>query len=778
MRWNHRPTSVESAGNGAVFPYVLKSEEYQYPLVASGSAQPAPWKYTKTEYLNAAGNTTSPSYDGYGNPHRIRVTVSNGSGGDTHVVETQNLYSNDTANWILGRLLTARVTHTRSAYSGSANTAPTSLTRVSSFTYEATGSLASETSEPATYLDPISESSVTNPNGTGLWLKKTYLRDGRGNIQSETVTGADLAGARQTTTIYDAAGQLPTTVTNALLHSEQQVWDPRFGAKLSVTGPNGLTTQWQLDSFGRVEAEFAPRTSVWTASNLYWCALSAYCTDSRAVYVLRSSASDGSLSVTEYDRLGREVRGRKVLLYGREAYQDRYFDPLGREFLVTSPYFAGDPPCYTFRRHDVLGRVTYQWTAAKQTQSEADCSNNVLRLYDDQTNPSGGQHTTYQYDEVAAGGAGIITTVSTTQSDAAARTVTKQTNVMGRLRFVRDVLGGTVYATEYDYDPVGNTTWIKDAAGNQTAIGYDVRGFKTAMSDPDMGAWSYVHDALGQLTLQTDAKGQQTVLDYDELGRMKSRVEKTNSTTVESTTNWYYDEVTVGGAKAIGKLTRVVVAANGYAGPTGYQEQYVYDATYGELIDTKRRIDDRWFWITQSYDGQGRLDVLKYPNYGAGDTESAPGPDGSRLKVKHHYNSVGYLSSVSDVASGTVYWTAVSNDAGGAILREELGQRPEHDPYRRPGEWQPDRAHDGCGRRRHGAEPRVRMGPCRQPEGAARPAGQQEGGIRLRRALSPDRGSAVFDGRRQHRRDHRQLHLRRDRQSHQQGRGHRGAHLR
>ena len=68
-----------------------------------------------------------------------------------------------------------------------------------------------------------------------------------------------------------------------------------------------------------------------------------------------------------------------------------------------------------------------------------------------------------------------------------------------------------------------------------------------------------------------------------------------------------------------------------------------------------------------------RLDILKYPNSVSGSTASSAGADSERLRVKHNYNATGYLTSVSDAASSTVYWTAVSNSAGGAILREDLG---------------------------------------------------------------------------------------------------------
>lgn len=656
--------------NGAVFPYVLKSEEYQYPLVTTaGAGQPAPWKYTKTEYLDAAGTSGSASYDAFGNPYRIKVTVNNGAGGDAHTTDTQNYYVNDAANWILGRLQTAKVTHSRATYAGSSNSAPVSLSRVSSFTYDATkGTLTTETTEPASYTDPASGSPVSNPNGIALWTTKTYGYDSTGNRTSELVTAAVLSPvSRTTSTTYDVAGQLPVSVTNALSHSEQQSWDPRFGVQLTLTGPNSLTTQWQYDTFGRKTFEIAPRATVQSSTEYAWCALSILCTDSRAVYAIRKSSTDGGSSVTEYDRLGREIRGRTMLLDGREAYQDRYFDPLGREYLVSSPYFAGSGRCYTFRRFDVLGRVVSQWAAAKETECAA------APWEHDGATPSGGQASSFQYDEVASGGAGLITTVSTSYTDATARVVTKQTNVMGRLRFLKDVLGGTSYATEYDYDPVGNTSWVKDNAGNQTSIGFDSRGFKLSMADPDMGSWTYGYDSLGQLTSQTDAKGQITTLGYDALGRMTSRVEKTNASTTESSTAWTYDDLSVGGPKAKGKLTKVVVAAGGSAGTTGYEEQYVYDSTYGDLVDTKRRIENEWFWQSQTYDSLGRLDLLKYPNSVTASTSSSAGADSERLQVKHNYNAYGYLSSVSDPGSSTVYWKALSNSAGGAILREDLG---------------------------------------------------------------------------------------------------------
>ena len=56
----------------------------------------------------------------------------------------------------------------------------------------------------------------------------------------------------------------------------------------------------------------------------------------------------------------------------------------------------------------------------------------------------------------------------------------------------------------------------------------------------------------------------------------------------------------------------MVVDAGGYAGATGYEEQYVYDGTYGELTDAKRRIENEWFWVSQTYEVTARYLDARY----------------------------------------------------------------------------------------------------------------------------------------------------------------------
>ena len=114
-------------GGKTVFPYTSRSVAKTYEVDDGRRIGPV------------ATVTTSSTYDGYGNPTAMTVTTA-GAGG-RFVKTTANTYTNDTANWHLGRLTCARVT---SQAPGRAT-----RTRVSGFAYDAaTGLLTKEVIEP------------------------------------------------------------------------------------------------------------------------------------------------------------------------------------------------------------------------------------------------------------------------------------------------------------------------------------------------------------------------------------------------------------------------------------------------------------------------------------------------------------------------------------------------------------------------------------------------------------------------------------------------------
>ena len=83
--------------------------------------------------------------------------------------------------------------------------AQTSVTRSSSFAYDATSGLLTQ--------------EVVEPGNSALRLQSDTAYDAFGNKTSITVSGADIA-TRTSSNTYDARGQFAATSTNALGHSE------------------------------------------------------------------------------------------------------------------------------------------------------------------------------------------------------------------------------------------------------------------------------------------------------------------------------------------------------------------------------------------------------------------------------------------------------------------------------------------------------------------------------------------------------------------------------
>ena len=237
--------------------------------------------------------TSANQYDDYGNPTRITVTTEDAAS-NTYITTTENSYNNNLANWHLGRLTRAQVTQQQNGVA-----APT---RTSTFTYNSTtGLLQSETIEP----------------GTNFWLTKQYQHDTYGNRTSVTTTGYGVA-ARTSNTHYDSRGVHPISSSNALGHTETYEHNDPWGNRTQLTGPNGLSTAWLYDGFGRLYRE--TRADGTHSSTAYaWCNDSCpELEDGRQLSYKKTSKSTGSAGAISYfDAVNR------VLLVEREGFRGR-----------------------------------------------------------------------------------------------------------------------------------------------------------------------------------------------------------------------------------------------------------------------------------------------------------------------------------------------------------------------------------------------------------------------------------------------------------------------
>lgn len=77
-------------------------------------------------------------------------------------------------------------------------------------------------------------------------------------------------------TVTLVPGAFALTASNAEGHSEGRLYDPRFGAAMRLTGPNGPSTTWTLDDFGRKARE---TQSKGTCAVTAWCFVAGQCID-------------------------------------------------------------------------------------------------------------------------------------------------------------------------------------------------------------------------------------------------------------------------------------------------------------------------------------------------------------------------------------------------------------------------------------------------------------------------------------------------------------------
>lgn len=593
-----KQTTTTAGGASYHFPYVRMNTESTYAL--NGGAE-----------TSTVTTTQQYSPDGLGNLITLTTTTDNGYGTTAHTKVTVNLYEQENpADWIIGRLTKATVTHQQ--------TGKPDKVRSSSFSYyPASGQIWTETVEP----------------GDANQLVTTYTYDPFGNVVRKSLSGSGL-GNRYSTTEYDVRGRFATKLTNALGHSETKQYDKRFGPVTRHTGPNGLSTYAYYDDFARKYLEIS-QNNVFIDTTYEWCNANATGVNSR--YCVTTQGSDGSYKKVYFDQLDRAVRtetrglgdGGSVMVRTDKQF-NLHTGQLDRESI---PYYAGDFVHWVEYQYDVLDRPI----SVKQPELLAPA--------------------TMQYQG--------LTTVNT---DPLGHATTSINNALGKTARTIDALGNI---TELDYDPVGNLIETRVSANNSntaqdaaatatvvTTLEYDKFGNKISMNDPDMGIWRYEYNAAGELTKQTDAGSKFIRMDYDDLGRMVRRFDNTSGTTPTHT--WTYDNAP---GKGIGKLARVT-------GPQGYQKTVTYN-NRGQVASLAETLPDTTagsggtsqYKVLKSYDDLGRLSLVRYPD-----------ADPARpVQVRHHYNGNGILVRLTDPRTNQAYWQADWANAQGKITRQTLG---------------------------------------------------------------------------------------------------------
>lgn len=577
------------------FPYVSQSINDAYEVEVGGPRDGA-WTVRKTSTVNAI--------DSYGNPTTVTVAATDQDTSspwylESYQLQTVNTITNDATNWCLGLPSQTAVTSTLPD-----STAQTRTVSYASLDY---------------VLCRIGQE-VVEPASSTLKVTTTYGFDGCGNVNSVSVVGKKPDGtnmaSRQTQFNFGAPCLLPESVTNALGETSNTIYNYDFGLPDTQIDANLLSVSYQYDNFGRPTVMTRPDGT----STLSSYALCSGSCDSRVKLTAQIDERNTALGVIRsskryFDLLDRQIYSYEQTLTGGYLVSTTYFNALGQISKQYQPVFDGTSwGGYTEYQRDLINRAT-----RIQVRDYAGVLN---------------RETVVSYE-----GRKILVT------DPKGSTTQRYIDVRGMLRRLTDPTpGGT---TNYAFDHFGNLKSVTDPASNITSAAYNIRGFRTSTSDPDLGNWTYSLDSLGELVSQTDAKSQVTTVIYDPLGRPTSRIE----VGISSSWNWG----TSSAAKNIGKLSSI-------SDTGGYSESYSYDSL-GRPSNTTITSDTSYA-IDVGYDtSTGLPDSLTYP----------VSTSGYRFKTKFEY-SYGILKKISDYNSpSTVYWQLNAHDERGHPIDEQLG---------------------------------------------------------------------------------------------------------
>jgi YD repeat-containing protein len=219
---------------------------------------------------------------------------------------------------------------------------------------------------------------------------------------------------------------------------------------------------------------------------------------------------------------------------------------------------------------------------------------------------------------------------------------------------VNDSMGGSSY---YEYNAFDQLTKTTDPSGHVTTVGYNNRGDRLSVNDPDLGITSFTqYTVFGEVQQQVDAKGQTVTFGYDQLGRLRTRSEPDFSN--QDTVFAFYNTQ---------DFRHGLPQSQTAPAASGFVREFIPDALRRPYQE-RTRIDGTDYWTESTYHTSGpalgKLNRITYPS---------SQPSNFRVKIDHLYDDVGLLWKVKDGDSATVFHQRNLSDALFRELNATLG---------------------------------------------------------------------------------------------------------
>ncbi|WP_228447325.1 polymorphic toxin-type HINT domain-containing protein [Streptomyces paludis] len=497
--------------------------------------------------------------DTYGLPTQLEMSVVKPNGtGETrsNQVCVRTTYLHNTSAWIIGKARETRSTATPCSAFDTADPETQLLSSVrTSYDDQAWGTA------PTKGL----ETTLAEINGTGsahsVTTTSSYDDLGRLRKVSEPLSGTS-------ETVFTPVGGGPVTAVktiNAMGHTSTTTYDPGRALPLTVTDTNGRVTRTEYDALGRVVRGWSPSRAGSKNADVeiaYQPAVATNKVTTPAAVTVKSLEDDGGYShqVTIYDGLMRQVQTQSEAHGAGRIISDTKYDDHGLVREQTSGYLAkGGPETKLFARKS-------ESLVPSKVKTRYDGMDRVVRssVY----HGAGFKYATYTtYTD---------TTVYVKPPGSSVPATKSYTDAMGRVTSVRHYTaadGVSSYrTTNYTYDARGNQTRATDPAGNAWTFSYDVRGRLTASTDPDTGSSSFGYDDADRQIRTTDALGKSLHTEYDVLGRTTAIRE--GSATAAPIKEYKYDTVSGAVGLPAASIRRDASKAEYINRITGYDTDY------------------------------------------------------------------------------------------------------------------------------------------------------------------------------------------------------------
>jgi RHS repeat-associated protein len=408
---------------------------------------------------------------------------------------TYTLGASDPADSTLRVIVTATNVYDVSASSTSTPRLIPASARVSEYTYDANGNLASSTDSEGratiyTYGPENEQTKVTNPNGTAT--ETAYDADGR--IVSQTD-----ANKQSTKYARNVLGQV-TEVTDPLGRKTKMEYDPA-GNLASLTDAAGRTT-YTYDSANRLT---------------------------------ETSYSDGKTPAVKYEY---DADGNRVKMTDGTGTNTDTYDELDRLSSATDGH--GATTSYEYNLDDEPTKITYPNGKAVERSYDNDdrlasvtdwLGNTTSFTYDPDSNLTSTifPEATHETDEYRYDSAGEPTDTSFDNASGTLASLQYERNSEGQVDLATSSGLAGEETTQYAYDQdsrltkAGSTAYEYDADGNPTKDGASTNAYDAADQLETSSTASYAYNEVGERnTTTTPTAGPATTYGYDQAGDLTS----------------------------------------------------------------------------------------------------------------------------------------------------------------------------------------------------------------------------------------------------------------